>query len=150
MTTLDSQSSPAARIRIDAGFLLRQFPSLVQIRRKHRTWDDYGHKLASEMEVPARTVRAMADQPEIKKPSEWPRAKQLIHGVLATRDSEYAAIRKRLGDLEKTSTPLLFSTLGMWLAGALGMSISVTNPMVAVMLFAVAEADGDWDILVDR
>lgn len=29
------------------------------------------------------------------------------------------------------------------------MSVSVTQPMVAVMLYAVAEASGDWEILND-
>lgn len=149
MTTLDTKPSPAGRIRIDTHFLLRQFPSLVQIRRKHRNWNDYGHKLASEMKVPAPTVREAIDDPTSSQASEWPHAKRLVHDVLATHESEHDTIRKRLGNLAEISTPYLLSTLGLWLAGALRISVSVTNPMIAVMLFAVAEAGGNWGILID-
>ena len=149
MTPLDTQPPPAGRIRIDIHFLLRQFPSLVQIRRKHRNWNDYGHKLAAEMKVPAPTVREATDDPAGSQASKWAQAKQLVHDVLVARESEHGTIRRRLGSLAEISTPFLLSTLGLWLAGALGIPVSVTNPMVAVMLFAVGEAGGDWQILID-
>lgn len=147
MTSLDPSPPSTAGIQIDTRFLLRQVPSLAQVRRKHRTWNDYGEKLVRELQVPTPTVRTMTGMPDPGDASEWSYAKQLIHGVLATRQPEYDAIRKRLGDLQATSTPNLLSTLGLWLAGVLGMSVSVTKPMVAVMLYAVAEASGDWKIL---
>ncbi|MEO5915146.1 MAG: hypothetical protein ABIS50_13000 [Luteolibacter sp.] len=150
MTSLESQTPSADGIRIDIRFLLRQVPSLVQVRRKHRTWNDYGEKLVRELQVPAPTVRTMTHMSDPKDASEWSYAKQLIHAVLATRQPEYDAIRKRLGNLQTTSTPILLSTLGLWLAGALGMSVSVTNPMVAVILLAVSEASGNWEILNDH
>ncbi len=78
----------------------------------------------------------------------WGMVKELVHSVVASQDPTYAGIRKRLGDLQKPSTPLLLSTLSLWLAGILGISTSVTGPLVAAMLFGVAEAGGDWDILI--
>ncbi|MES2658346.1 MAG: hypothetical protein V4689_06995 [Verrucomicrobiota bacterium] len=117
MTSLDPHLPPAAGIQIDASFLLRQIPSLVQVRRKHRTWNDYGQKLIRDLQIPAVTVRRMAGMQISEEATEWSYAKQLIHGVLATPHREYAAIRKRLGDLHTNSTPKLLSTLGLWLAG---------------------------------
>ena len=77
----------------------------------------------------------------------WSMAKDLMHAVLATRDPKHHAIRRRLGNLQDPSTPVLLSALGLWLAGVLGISVSVTSPLVAVMLYSVAEADGDWEVL---
>ncbi len=149
MTSLASHPPSAAGIQIDTHFLLRQVPSLTQVRRKHRTWNDYGEKLVRELQVPAPTVRRMTGIPTPANATAWSFAKQLIHGVLATPHGEYGAIRKRLGNLQMTSTPKLLSTLGLWLAGMLGMSVSVTQPMLAVMLLAVSEASGNWEILND-
>lgn len=77
-------------------------------------------------------------------------AKSRVHAVVASQDPEYHAIRRRLGNLRNPSTPALLSTLGLWLAGMLKISVSVTGPLVAVMLYSVAEADGDWEVLRDR
>lgn len=147
MTSLDPHQSPAAGIKIDSQHLLKQVPALVRVKRKQRTWNDFGGKLVLDLQNPAQAVRqsgAMAANGDV---SEWAVARQLIHGVLATRDSQFDGIRKRLGNLETVSTPTLLSTLGLWLAGVLGISVTVTKPMVATILFAVAEAGGNWEIL---
>lgn len=74
-------------------------------------------------------------------------AKSLVYAVLASRDPQHDAIRQRLGNLQEPSTPRLLSTLSLWLAGKMGISVSVTVPLVAVMLYAAAEAGGTWDVL---
>ena len=74
-------------------------------------------------------------------------AKNRVHAVVATQDPQDHAIRRRLGNLQDPSTPVLLSTLGLWLAGVLGISVSVTGPLVAVMLYGVAQADGNWEAL---
>jgi len=48
---------------------------------------------------------------------------------------------------QQPSISILWSTLGLWLAGVLGIPVSVTKPLVAVMLYAAAEAGGDWQVL---
>jgi hypothetical protein len=100
------------------------------------------------MAVPAPTIRAAVAEAGSRADSKWLDAKRLMYEILATGKTEHQPNRKRLGDLQKISTPILLSTLGLWLAGMLGISVSVTKPMVAVILFAVAEAGDDWDILI--
>lgn len=74
-------------------------------------------------------------------------AKSRVHAVVALQDPQHHAIRRRLGNLLDPSTPVLLSALGLWLAGVLEITVSVTSPMVAVMLYGVAEADGNWGVL---
>jgi hypothetical protein len=42
---------------------------------------------------------------------------------------------------------MMLADLDLWLAGDLGISISVTKRLVAVMLIGLAEAEGDWNVL---
>ena len=77
----------------------------------------------------------------------WRMVKELVHAVVELREARHDEIRKRLGNLQEPSTPRLWATLTLWLAGVLGISTSVTGPLVAAMLYGVAEAGGDWKIL---
>jgi hypothetical protein len=43
----------------------------------------------------------------------------------------------------------LLSTLSLWMAGTLGVSITAMRPMLATMLYGVAATGGDWDILLE-
>ena len=139
-------------IQIDIDFLLRQVASLVQVKRRRRTWNELGEAVLRDFmkSYPlARVVRHDGDAPVSREAAHWRMAKSLMHEVLATQNPQHDAIRKRLGNLQEPSTPRLLSTLGLWLAGMLGISVSVTGPLVAVMLYGVAEAGGDWDALGD-
>jgi hypothetical protein len=43
----------------------------------------------------------------------------------------------------------MLADLSLWLAGELGVTISVTKRLVATMLVGVAESKGDWNVLAD-
>ncbi len=148
MTSLNPQCFSTDGIKIDTRYLLSHFPALIQIRRKQRTWSDFGSSLIRELQNPTHANRSRNKNPEAEELSEWEMAKQLIYGVLATHDSQYDGIRRRLGNFKTLSTASILSVLSIWLAGVLGVSVTVTKPMVAVILFAVAEAAGDWNVLV--
>ena len=138
------------RIHIDTDFLLRQVAGLVQVKRKRRTWGEFGDKVVREYHGQASRVQPGRNGIEaevVTESSEWGLAKELVHAVMANRDPRHDAIRKRLGNLQEPSTPRLLSTLSLWLAGVLGISTSATGPMVAAMLYAVGVADGDWEVL---
>lgn len=140
------------RIHIDTAFLLRKVSVLAQVKRRRRTWNELGQMLLSEfMEVsPAPMMARDGDEPAASPAAaSWSLAKSRVHAAVATQDPQHQGIRRRLGDLQAPSTPLLLSTLGLWLAGVIGISMSVTGPLVAVMLYGVAEAGGDWDVLGD-
>lgn len=130
---------------------MRQVSGLVQVKRRRRTWNEFGEKVIEDYLNSSPKVRRPITRGESADGAEatyWSMAKELVHSVVASQDPTYGGIRKRLGDLQNPSTPLLLSTLSLWLAGVLGISTSVTGPLVAAMLFGVAEAGGDWDILM--
>jgi hypothetical protein len=79
----------------------------------------------------------------------WNRAKALAHAVIISNRPDYSAIRKQLGDWRNRSTAALLSTLSLWMAGTLGVSITAMRPMLATMLYGVAAAGGDWDVLLE-
>ncbi len=152
MTDHGTHPKLPAKIQIDTGLLLRSVPGLLRVKRKQRTWNEFGELLLREflhyspMESSVRDAADMQTSPEAMR---WIMAKRLIHAVLATQDPKYQAIRKRLGNLQQPSTALLSSLLGLWLAGEIRIPVSVTGPMVAAMLYAAAEAGGDWQVLGD-
>lgn len=144
MSAHEISASSISGISIDTAFLLRRYSELSQVERKRRTWNELGEKLLNHFMTHSQPLPTdQGDDPT----HYWSMAKTLVHSVTATRDPEYDAIRTRLGNLINPSTPLLLFTLGLWLAGTMGISTSVTGPMVAVMLHGVAEAAGDWDAL---
>lgn len=150
MTSSDLPPDTTPRIHIDTTFLLRQVSALAQVKRKRRTWNELGEKLLGDfMETPpaARMVRDRNEPVVSPAAASWSMAKDQLYAVVASQDPQYLAIRRRLGNLRNPSTPVLLSTLGLWLAGVLGISTSVTGPLVAVMLYGVAEADGGWEAL---
>ncbi len=133
-------------------YLLRQVSALMQVKRKRWTWNECGEAVIRNCMNTApktRDVRDSGEAPASTEAAYWNMAKALVHAVLAARDPKHDAIRKRLGSLHEPSTPRLLSTLGLWLAGVMGISVSVTGPMVAVMLYAAGEADGSWEVLRD-
>jgi hypothetical protein len=149
-----SEFAPAAppRIRIDTVFLLRHVSTLSQVRQKRRTWNEFGEKVFDDFKKSSAVRRQLASWAGPAAASEatyWSMAKELIYVVVAGQDPRHDGIRERLGNLQEPSTARLWTTLNLWLAGELGISTSVTGPLIAVMLYGVAEASGDWEVLRD-
>lgn len=126
---------------IDQTFLLRKVSGLTQVRHKYRTWDEHGEKLMRSF------LRTSSHSAVISEASAWSLAKELVYKVLACPDPRFDGIRKRLGDLKEPSTPRLLTTLGIWLAGVLRISVTATMPMVAVILYGLGDANGNWSEL---
>ena len=122
-------------------FLLRLMPDLNTVRRKTRGWDEFGEKIANQME---KERRSKAEPEE----SLWHRAKRVVHMAMTDSDAKNAAIRTRVGGSSIIS-PGMLADLSLWLAGELGVTISVTKRLVATMLVGVAESKGDWNVLAD-
>lgn len=153
MNVLMPPPAKAIRTVIDTECLLRQISSLNQVRNQHFTWDEFGEKLARDFGVSPEKFRVMSDDQvsceapaSSSEPSKWSRAKGLVHRVFTREDPSQLAIRKRLV-LSNPSTSLLLQHLSLWLAGELGLSVTATRPMVAVILYAVAKSPTGWDIL---
>ena len=150
MTSSEQPPDTTSRILIDTTFLLRQVSALAQVKRKHRTSNELGEKLLCdfmESSPSARIVRDRYESKDCPAVASWSMAKSRVHAVVASQDPQHHAIRRRLGNLQNPSTPVLLSALGLWLAGVLEITVSVTSPIVAVMLYGVAEADGNWEVL---
>jgi hypothetical protein len=142
MTALDLPSPTIAKLQIDKDFLVRQVSQLTRVKRQRCSWDEFGEKVARDFSHP-RNVSGKAHE----ESTEWRLAKELVHDVLVSCNPQHDGIRKRLGVRGTTSTPLLLSTLSLWLAGVLKISVSVTVPMVAGILYAIGDAGGDPEIL---
>lgn len=147
MPAIESPHTTTNRVHINRAFLLRQYPTLVHVRRKRRTWDEHGQKVVRDF-FAATKPRTRVNQGDFGfDVSTWKLAKELVHAAITTEDPAYDGIRKRLGNLQIRPTAALVSTLGMWMAGVLGLSITATGPMLATMLYGVSEASGNWEIL---
>lgn len=142
MSALSPSLPLHVRLRIDQDFLVRQCSQLKQVRQRRRSWDEFGEKVALDFLYPRNAGGRIPQES-----AEWRFAKELVHGVLASTDPQYDGIRKRLGARGATSTPLLLSMLSLWLAGILQISVSLTMPMTACLLYAIGEAGGDPEIL---
>jgi hypothetical protein len=135
MTPFESTLTLTPPITIDQTFLLRKVSGLAQVRQKHRTWDEHGERLTQNFcRLAGHATEAFT----------WSQAKELVYQVLTRRDPRHDAIRKCLGNLKQPSTPRLLSTLGLWLAGVLQISVTATMPMVGVILYGLGEAEGQW------
>jgi hypothetical protein len=134
MKYLETACLAPAPLRIDQTFLLQKVAGLKLVKQKRRTWDELGEKLMRNY------LRASGQG--TTDVAAWDTAKELVYEVLACRDPRFDGIRRRLGNLGEPSTPRLLSTLGLWLAGMLGISVTATMPMVAVILYCLGDANG--------
>ncbi len=128
---------------IDTAFLLKQYQPLAELRRKRLSWNDFGAGLERNFKGASRQI--MTGRSRFRATAgaaNWDVAKELVCDVMTGNDPEHDGIRKRLGNPQEPETARLLSTLSLWLAGVLGISVSITKPMVAVMLYAVGEAGG--------
>jgi len=125
---------------------------LSEVTRNGLTWNALGEKIARRNQEDAVVIYRVLDEldaPKSHDPPIWSQAKQLIHAAMTSRNFDRDPAAKRLRRHQYTSTALLLSGLGLWLAGRLGISLSATRPMVAVMLHAVYQTHGNWDVLRD-
>ena len=142
-----------SEIHIDTGFLLDQVAALAAVQNNHESWEAFGERIESRgHRVRPSTRRAesasnkVSSQPVLRA-SNWQRTKELIHTLFVRCCPEHDGIRQRIENLAKFSTASLLSLLSMWIAGILKISIAITRPMVATILYAVAQHSGDWEIL---
>jgi hypothetical protein len=157
MTSLEPPPERVASLRINLEFLMRQLPVLAEVKRNRVTWDELGANITRKSQTkPATRIRRKTkslkeDAVPLTAPAAecWPQAKELLHRIMATVDTENEPVRKRLRDFNDPSTAALFSTLSLYLAGKLGVSLSLSQPLLAVMLYAVHQASGNWDVLLD-
>jgi len=124
---------------IDTDFLVRVLPDLDAVRRDIGSWNAFGEKISEQME------RDWAARHRSGEPL-WVRAKRAVHRAITGNDANHSVIRARIHRSPGISAMML-ADLDLWLAGDLGISISVTKRLVAVMLIGLAEAEGDWDVL---
>ncbi len=144
MNSLELTPAATARMQIDSDYLLRRVSILNQLRRNQRTWNLLGEKVAHDFKLNSRKLRLVTvnqtSENELE-PCQWIRGKELVYEYLTAMVPSSNGNRPRFKNFQKTSTPLLLSSLSMRLAGALGISITLTRPMVAVMLYAIATAE---------
>ena len=142
-----------AKVQIDVEFLLHKVPELGQVTQNRLTWNEFGERIAGHLQliqVPNRSARGQAKGATFGDSCDWSRAKELVQAVLVSKDPKYEPMQKRLIQFEDSSTAALLSTLSLWMAGKLGISVTFTQPMVAVMLYAVARSSSNWHILLDH
>lgn len=144
-----------SEIHIDTDFLLDQVASLTAVQNNHESWEAFGERIESRRHRVSPSTRRAESVPDkaisepVPQTSNWQRTKELIHTLFVRRRPEHDGIRQRIENLAKFSTASLLSLLSMWVAGILKISIAVTRPMVATILYAVAQFSGDWEILRD-
>lgn len=120
-------------------FLLRLMPGLEAVRGKTRGWDAFGVIVSTQMErdwgIPQGAGQSL-----------WLRAKQVVHSAMTGSDARHEAIQARIRRSPEISA-IMLADLSLWLAGEMGVSISVTKRLVAVMLIGLAESKGAWHTL---
>ena len=142
-----------SEIHIDTDFLLDQVASLTEVQNNHESWEAFGESIESRrhrVRPSSRRAESAPDKPSSEsapQASNWQRTKELVHALFVSRYPEHDGIRNRIENRAGFSTASLLSLLSLWVAGILKISIAVTRPMVATILYAVAHFSGDWEIL---
>lgn len=139
--------------RIDIPTLVRKVPLLALIQKRQSTWNEIGENLLSNAPKPRSQRRetgfSLEKSPTATAQSAWAGVKSEMFRLLATDAAEYEDIRKRLVGAGDSSTLYVLSTLSLWLAGAMGMSVSVTTPVVATLLYAIATSPAEYGVLLE-
>ena len=126
-------------LSIDGAYLLRKFPDLALLLRRGYHPDEVGQAWLN------RARRAAPRQSQGRHTGaeeDWAQAKEVLHQVLHTDNPDLHVIRGLLFARPETKTPVLVSTLSLWLAGHLGLSLTMVTPLVAVMLYEIATGEG--------
>ena len=128
-------------LSIDEGYLLRKFPDRAQLLRGGYHPDEVGQAWLNRARRAA--PRQQSQRRHIGVEEDWEQAKQVLHQVLHTENPDFHVIRGLLFARPEVKTPVLMSTLSLWLAGHLGLSLTMVTPLVAVMLYEIGTAEGD-------
>lgn len=121
---------------IDRAYLLRKFPDLSLLLRQGYHPDEVGRAWLNR--ALRSTPRQQSRLKQHGEEEDWDQAKAVLHRVLHTDDPDYQLIRARLFARPRMETASILATLGLWLAGHLGLSLTVVTPLVAVMLYEIA------------
>jgi hypothetical protein len=139
--------------RIDTSLLVRKVPLLSMIQKHQFTWNQVGENLLENAPKPRNHRRengfSVEKSATATAQSSWAGVKSEMFRLLATDAPEYGDIRKRLVGAGDSSTLYVLSTLSLWLAGAMGISVSVTTPVVATMLYAIAQSPAAYGVLLE-
>lgn len=138
--------------RIDVAFLRQKFPELARLEKRGFGWNDIGNTLALLTRRSGTRQQAHAAKSWTKSGTgdDWSAARNALQELLCTGSPELAEIRNRLKDSPPGTTPLLLSTLSLWLAGHLGKSVTLTTPLVATVLLGIARDGMDgWCTAVE-
>jgi len=125
-------------LSIDEAYLLRRYPELARLIRQGYDPDEVGRAWLSRAR---QNTSRQQFQRKASADEEWEQAKDVIHQVLHTDNPEFQVIRGLLFARPGISTPVLVSTLSLWMAGHLGMSLSIVTPLVAVILYEIATGE---------
>jgi len=127
-------------LSIEVDYLLRKFPDLALLLRRGYDPDDVGQAWLNRARRAA--PRQQSQRRHIGAEEDWEQAKSVLHQVLHTENPDFQVIRGLLFARPGIQTPVLVSTLSLWLAGHLGLSLTMVTPLVAVMLYEIATGEG--------
>jgi len=127
-------------LSIDRAYLLRKFPDLALLIRRGYHPDEVGQAWLNRARQTA--SRQQSQRRHIAAEEDWAQAKEVLHQVLHTDNPDFQDIRRLLFARPEVKTPVLMSTLSLWLAGHLGLSLTMVTPLVGVMLYEIAIAGG--------
>lgn len=132
-------------LSIDEAYLLRRYPELARLIRQGYDPDEVGQAWLNRA---AQNASRQQFQRKASAEEEWDQAKDVIHQVLHTDNPEFHVVRGLLFARPGITTPVLVSTLSLWLAGHLGLSLSIVTPLVAVILYEIAaEEEGSLKVV---
>lgn len=126
-------------LSIEVDYLLRKFPDLALLLRRGYHPDDVGQAWLTRARQAA--SRQQSKRRHIGVEEDWEEAKAVLHQVLHTDNPDFQVIRGLLFDRPGIKTPVLVSTLSLWLAGHLGLSLTMVTPLVAVILYEIATGE---------
>ena len=127
-------------LSIDEAYLLRKFPDLALLLRRGYPPDEVGQAWLNRARRAAPRQQSQRRQTGAEEDLE--QAKAVLHQVLHTDNPDFQVIRGILFARPDVKTPVLVSTLSLWLAGHLGLSLGMVTPLVAVMLYEISTGKG--------
>ena len=131
----------AGAANIDCQFLRRKFPQLARLEKMGISLEGMGETMVREVERGSsrQQIRTGAFSGAAPSPLvDWRLGSAAIIGLLSSEAQAAQATRDRLPPSSTATTPLLLTTLSLWLAGHLRKSVTLTTPLVAAILLATA------------
>ena len=122
--------------------LMAQVPYLRMVESQRFTWDELGTALNAEVQGAGATASALGKAAPAARgflQDLWTVVKQEVHTLLCTNARKYAALRKTLREKKEIGTLYVLTTVTAFLAGIVGVAPALLTPLVATVLFAVAQ-----------